>query len=92
MVELLAPCSTSPVRQHDEELGVAGAAMVEQSLSGKEPGRSTTASKESSEKITSGAEEEEEVCEREREREETHQEWVSAKRALFVCREEEHDQ
>jgi hypothetical protein len=67
MVELLAPCSTSPVRQHDEELGVAGAAMVEQSLSGKEPGRSTAASKESSEKITSGAEEEE-VCERERER------------------------
>jgi CRISPR/Cas system-associated protein Cas10 (large subunit of type III CRISPR-Cas system) len=69
MVELLAPCSTSPVRQHDEELGVAGAAMVEQSLSGKEPGRLIAASKESSEKITSGAEEEEEeVCERERER------------------------
>jgi hypothetical protein len=89
MVELLAPCSTSPVRQHDEELGVAGAAMVEQSLSGKEPGRLIAASKESSEKITSGAEEEE-VCERERE--ETHQEWVSAKRALFVCHEEEHDQ
>jgi CRISPR/Cas system-associated protein Cas10 (large subunit of type III CRISPR-Cas system) len=69
MVELLAPCSTSPVRQHDEELGVAGAAMVEQSLSGTEPGRLIAASKESSEKITSGAEEEEEeVCERERER------------------------
>jgi hypothetical protein len=39
--------------------------MVERSLSGEEPGRSASASKESSEKTTSRAEEEE-ACERER--------------------------